>query len=518
MTAATLAGCAASAKQTRDPNTLVVLELSDGDTLNPLFSSNYYSSLYEGLLFDGLTQVGDNFTDLPDLATSWTSTPDRLHWTAELRRGVQWSDGAPFTSADVVYTWKAMLDPATAFPYRGMFTYIKSVTANGPYRVRYDLRTKNALFVQQGLGASILPAHVLAKIPFAQLRNSDFGEHPIGTGPYVLQTWRHDQDADFVANSRWWGGTQTLRRIVFQIVLNDQARTDAMEEGAADVDDQIGPSAFQLLQSGRRRFNMVRVPDLYTAVVMINFKRRGLSDVAVRRAIMYGWDRAAVDRGLYRGDYEQATSMTPAGLRRWYDPRVRDYPYDPARARAILDAAGYRVGPDGIRRRGNVRLSYELTDTPISGHVDIDADFQADMHAIGIDIIVREIDFATLINDQQNGKYDLSVILWGGVPDPDETTLLGCDQFPPNGNNDMFYCNRRLSRDLDLGLQTLDYPKRRKLYDDMQRIVAEDVPLLYWAYPYYELALSPRVQLNLKTILPDLYLYRDVQHWRLAPL
>ncbi|MGH7714976.1 MAG: hypothetical protein ACREML_03160, partial [Vulcanimicrobiaceae bacterium] len=122
------------------------------------------------------------------------------------------------------------------------------------------------------------------------------------------------------------------------------------------------------------------------------------------------------------------------------------------------------------------------------------------------------------INDAQDGNFDLGAIQWGGVPDPDQDTLLGCDQFPPNGNNDMHYCDPAVSRDVELGLKTLDYQARKKIYDDMQRRVAEDVPVLYFADAYFQVAVSPRVHFNMKTVLPDLALYRDVQHWKLGPL
>ncbi|MGH7715399.1 MAG: ABC transporter substrate-binding protein, partial [Vulcanimicrobiaceae bacterium] len=417
--ALSLAGCNASAKPSRDPNTLVVLELADADTLNPFFANNYYSFLYYGLIFDGLINVGDNFTNVPDLATSWKSTPDKLHWTVELRRGVKWSDGAPFTSHDVVWTWRTQMDPATGFPYRGQFTYIKSVTAEGPYRVRFDLRNKNALFESQGLGAAILPAHLLERIPHAQLRTSDFGEHPIGTGPYVLEKWRHDQSAAFKANPNWWGGTQTVKRIVFEIVLNDQARNDAMIEGSADLDDNIAPASFDELKLAHTKLQLIRIPDTYTTFLYVNFRRPGLNDIAVRQAMMYGFDRKAIVDGLYRGDFALATSLVPQGLRLWYDPKVKKYPYDPDKARMLLERTGYRLGADGVRRRGKVRLSYVLDDTQASGHLDLDAAFQADMRAIGIAITIRSIDFATYINDAQDGNFDLGAIQWGGVPDPD---------------------------------------------------------------------------------------------------
>lgn len=514
---ATLGGCAASAKQTRDPNTLVILERGDGDSLNPLFSSNAYAFLYQSLIFDGLTTVGDNFTDAPDLATSWRSTPDRQHWTVDLRRNVYWSDGAPFTSRDVVFTWQAMLDPKTGFFYRGQFTYVKAVTAQGPYRVRFDLSSKNALFTSQALGSDILPEHVLGHVPHDQLRTTAFGEHPVGTGPYVVQNWRHDQDVTFVANRRWWGGNQSVKRIAIEIVLNDQAGVDAMEEGAADVDDAIVPSSFESLEQGKRKFRMVRVPDLYFDMFEVNFRRPGLSDVRVRRAMMYGWDRQALAEGYYHGDEEVATGITPIGLQRWYDPNVRRYPFDPNRARRILDEAGYLPGPDGVRHRGGTRLAYTLTITGVTLQ-NLGADFQADMRQIGISIKIRDIDFATAVQDATNGDYDLTAVAWGGVPDPDEETLLGCDQFPPNGNNDMHYCNQRITHDLILGLETLDYAKRKQIYDDVQRIFAEDVPTLFQGFRYYEDGISPRVRFDASKALPDLYFFRDVQHWRLGPL
>jgi peptide/nickel transport system substrate-binding protein len=513
-----LGGCSASGKTHRDPNTLVVMELGDADILSPLYSANYYATLYEGFVFDGLVAVGDNFTDAPDLATSWKGSADGKHWKVELRHGVRWSDGKPFTSKDVVYTWNVMLDPATAFPYRGQFAFVTSVKADGPYRVTFDLNAQNALFVSQALGAYILPEHVLGSVPHAQMRQSNFGEQPVGTGAYVLKEWRHDEQLTFERNPYWWGGAQSLPRIVVRAVINDQARIDAMEEGSADVDDGMGPSGYSILKQDRANLRLLHIPDLFIQFVYINFKRPGLSDLNVRRAMMYGWDRAGIANGFMRRDADVATSLVPDGLKLWYDPNVRKYPYDPARARRILDAAGYRLGRDGVRAKGPVRLSYVLS-LPGSGTgstQDFAAEFQADMREIGIAIDIRSIDYATFLGETAVGKYDLADSGWGGVPDPDQETLLDSNQFPPNGNNEMFYSNPRVDRDLRTGISTIGYRKRKPYYDDLQRIVAEDVPFLYYVDLYYRTALSPRVILSRGGILPDTYLFRDVAHWRLA--
>lgn len=512
-------GCGAGKRLARDPNTLVVMELGDADTLNPLYTSNYYGVLFETFIFDSLVNFGSNFQVVPALATSWKGAPDGLHWTVELRHGVTFSDGAPFTSRDVVWTYQAMLNPATGFLYRGQFAFIKDVVAEGPYRVRFDLSQTNATFVSQGMAAPILPAHILAKTPFAAQRQSGFGEHPVGTGVYSFVRWQHDEQLSLKRNPHYWGGTPLIPRIAFLIVLDDQARIEAMESGNADVDDGLGPGSYEVLKEARTDLRLLHIPDLFTAFMYLNFKRPGIPDLAVRRAMMYGWDRQADLEGLSRGDIAIATGIVPEALRTWYDPNVRRYPYDPARARALLDAAGYRLGPDGVRRRGNVRLAYTLN-FPGSGQPDFESEiapaFQADMRSIGISITIQQLDYATFIERTQDRNFDIAISGWGGVPDPDQLTLLGCDQFPPAGNNDMSYCNKRIDRDVHLGIKLVDPAKRKPVYDDMQREIADQLPVLYYDSEFYRVAISPRVQFDFSHVLPDDFLFLNVGRWRLA--
>jgi peptide/nickel transport system substrate-binding protein len=512
-------GCGAGQRVTRDPNTLIVLELADATTLNPLFSSNYYSAVYESLIFDGLVNIGSDYQPIPDLATSWTATPDGLHWTVELRRGVRWSDGTPFDARDVTWTYAAMLSPDTGFPYRGQFAYIRSVRADGAYRVRFDLAQPNALFVLEALNAPILPRHILGGIAFKGQQASTFGEHPVGTGPYALREWRHDEQLTLTRNPHFWAGPAAIATVAFRVVLDDQARTDAMQRGEADVDDGMGASAFQILKEGHAKLQLLHVPDLYSEFVYVNFARPGLEDVRVRRAMMYGWDRVREIAGLTHNDADPALGIIPVALRYWYDPHVRVYPYDPARARASLDAAGYRAGADGVRRRGKVRLEYTLS-FPGNGQasfaLQIATVFQADMRAIGIAIDLQQIDYATFLTQTQNEQFDLAISGWGGTPDPDQETLLASDQFPPAGNNLMHYHSPRMDRDLRVGLATIDPAKRKPYYDDMQRLIAEDVPVLYYEFPFSRTAISPRVKLDVTHALPDQYLFLSLGRWRLV--
>ena len=512
-----LAACAsASAAPKHDPSTLVVVYGSDANTMNPLFANNEPSFLFYGLIFDGLTAPGPKYATIPWLATSWKSTSDHLHWDVELRHGVTWSDGKPFDSRDVVFTWKTMQDPKTAYAYAGQFAYVKSVTAVGSYRVRFDLSHANVLFVSGALVAPILPEHILGKVPAAQQRLSSFGQHPIGTGPYVLASWHHDDTVSFARNPHWWHGPAKIPKIEFRIVLDNDARVDAMADGSADLAVSMAPADYRTLRGLAPQLTYYHVPDLYTRFIMSNDTVPGLRDVAVRRAMMFGWDRTAVAKGLYHGDVLVNDSLVPWALASWHDAKIAQYPYDVARARAILDAAGWRVGPDGIRRRGNVRLDFTLKNsTGDSTLSDVCVAFQADMRAIGIAIDIQQLDYATFIDQTSFMHYQLALTAWGGTTDPDEYTFLDSSQIVPVGNNEMGYRNARVDRDLGAGLRSFDVRKRRAIYDDYQRVTSQTLPVLWGYDEKFSAAYSDRVRISRGAALPDLLFWWNVSDWSL---
>jgi peptide/nickel transport system substrate-binding protein len=514
---AILAGCS-SASASRQPNTLVIVYSSDANTLNPLFANNEPAFLFYTFIFEGLTEYGPDFSVIPQLAKSWQSTPDHRHWDVDLRQHVTWSDGAPFDARDVVYTWKTMLDPQVAFPYAGQFSYVTRVAARGPYRVHFDLSGSNVLFVSQALALPILPEHILGKIPAAQQRISPFGQHPIGTGPYVLERWEHDDTVNFVRNPRWWHGRPNIERLQFRIVLNNNARVDAMVDGSADLYPSMAAADYRTLQMIAPHLTYYAAPDLFSRFIMTNDTVPGLDDVAVRQAMMYGWDRRALAEGIYHGDVILNDSLIPWALTGFHDAAVTKHPYDPARARTLLDAAGWRLGPDGIRRRGNVRLAFTLKSaTGSSSLALVCAAFQADMHAIGIAIDIQQLDYATFIDQTSTSHYQMALTGWGGVPDPDQFGFLDSSQIPPVGNNDSGFRNAHVDRDLQSGLTTFDPAARRAIYDDFQRVTSETVPVLWGFDEKFTASFSTRLHINLRDALPDYYFFWNVYDWKLDP-
>jgi len=513
-----LVGCAANADSQRDPNTIVSLTRTDGATMNPMYAQTVEdAAVYDQLLFEGLSYVGADYLPHPRLATSWTPSADGLHWTVDLRHDVRWSDGVPFTSKDVVFSYRLFLDPKSGFLDIGSIKYIKRVTADGPYRVRFDLAYRSAVFTLNAFGEFLVPEHILGKIAPDRQRFSSFGEHPVGTGPYMLKSWQHDSETVFVRNPYAWRRPK-IGRIEVRTIFNDQSEMEAMANGSADLIDDLSSTQYLQLQRIAPKVKLMTFASLYIDVVELNLTRPGLSDVAVRQAMMYGYDRKALVDGLYDGKVEVTNDLIVRALKHWYNPKVPVYPYDPAKARAILDAAGWKVGPDGIRSNGRTRLSFELMINQGSSIItDEMLTFAGDMRDIGIDVRLRQLDFASMVARSYSGNYDMTANGRGGAVDPDLTTILASSQIPPNGSNTTRYRNAIVDRDLKLGLTTIDDAKRRQYYDEMQVELGKTLPILPQRGRFAALAHSPRLVLDPKVTLQSPLLYFNVEDWGIQP-
>ena len=293
---------------------------------------------------------------------------------------------------------------------------------------------------------------------------------------------------------------------------------EALANGSADMIDDLSSTQYQQLKRIAPQIRFMTFESLYSDVIELNLDRPGLSDVAVRQAMMYGYDRQALVHGLFADHVKVQSDLIVPALKHWYNPRVPQYPYDPAKARAILDAAGWKVGPDGIRTNGKTKLSFELLLNQGSALLtDEMLTFIEDMHAIGIEINLRLIDFASQVARNYSGKYDITANARGGTVDPDYTTILASDQIPPNGANTTHYRDLIVDRDLKLGIQTVDDAKRRQYYDEMQMELGKTLPLLVQRGRFAALAYGPRVVLDPKTTLQSPLLYYNVNEWSLRP-
>jgi peptide/nickel transport system substrate-binding protein len=514
-----LTGCGSRGAAPREPGTITSVTRTDGATMNPLFAQTVEDALvYPQLIFESLSYTGTDYLAHPRLATSWSHSPDGRHWTVELRHDVRWSDGQPMTSKDVVFTYNALIDPKTIAISSGDLVYLQRITADGPYRVKFDLKYPSATFTINGMGveASIVPEHILGKVPHDRLRFTDFGEHPIGTGPFKLERWLHDSETDFVRNPYAWRPPH-IDRFIVRTIFNDQSALEALENGSVDLYDDLGSSQYKQLDAYPQIYRQT-FASLYTDVTLPNTRRPGLSDVNVRRAMMYGQDRAALVKGFFDNRVPIPDGLIPIGLTHWYNPHVVKYAYDPAKARAILDAAGWKVGADGVRRRGNQRLAFELLLNQGSALLtNIMIAFCSDMQAIGIDVSLRQLDFPSMVAREYKGNFDLIAEGFGGATDPDMTAVLSSTQYPPAGNNTTFFTDKTMDELLKRGLTELDDNKRRAIYDQVQVETAKQVPILWQYGRFAGYARSAHLQLDPKTTLQSPLLFFNIEDWKDVP-
>lgn len=489
--------------------------------MNPMYAETVQdAAIYGQLLFDGLSYIGADYLPHPRLATGWTHSPDGLHWDVDLRHDVRWSDGVPFTAKDVVFSYRTYLDPKVGYLDIGTIKYVKDVYAEGPYRVHFDLQHPSATFEGGVLGENLVPEHVLGKIAPDRQRFSSFGEHPVGTGPYMLQSWQHDSEAVFVRNPYNTWRRAKIARFDFRTIFNDQSELEALANGSADLIDDLSYTQYKQLQRIAPHVKLLTFPGLYIDLIELNMSKPGLDDIVVRQAMMYGYDRKAVVHGMFDDKVDVPDSYVPRALTHWHTDNVMQYPYEPKKAEAMLDAAGWKRGPDGVRRKGKVRLEFELLLNQGSSLItDEMLTWVADMRAIGIEINLRLTDFASLVarTYDPKGNYEITADARGGIVDPDVTSVFDSTQIPPNGANTTRTRDPYLDKLLHEGLVTLDDAKRRAVYDKVQAELAKQLPWLPQYGRFAGTAYAPRVLLDPKVTLQSPLGYYNVQDWGLAP-
>lgn len=501
LAAAAVAGCTRSVSTPSGgrhiwtiPHVLRIADISDPDHLNPYLSEmdlvyDLSSLIYSYLVIaDGRGRlVGDLATEVPSLANGGISG-DGLEYTYHLRRGVLWHDGRPFTSRDVVASWRAVVNPHNDTLFREGYDRVASIDTPDDYTIVVHLRGRYPPFVTQFFaplqegGKPILPAHVIDRD--RDFNRSSLDQNPIGTGPFRFVSWQRGTQITLVRFNRYFKGRPRLARIELHIIPNDE--TIATQVRVHRVDLVVSPPG--ALLGEYRAF-----PDTLTAlrpwnaqeVLILNDRKPGLADVVVRRAIAWAVDYDALIAKVSHGVGEVAyNTLPPTAI--GYE-RLPPHAYDPARANRTLDAAGWERGSDGIRSRRGVRLAYTIAVIAGSTNLaDIALQLQQNLQAIGVDVALKAYPYNTIFAPTGpifSGTYDLAIYSTTLAWDPDVHFYVGCDQWYPRGSNVYDYCNHALDALEDTGLQTDDVLLRAAVYREASEIMWDTISYL----PLYEL-------------------------------
>lgn len=465
------AGCGASGDRPRD-DAFVVLLPTDVLQLDPRRVSDAYGLKVSRLLFGSLVTIDPHTLDVvPDLAERVTVVSPTVYRVL-LREGLRFSDGSTLDAADVIATYESVADPATRSPHARNYARVQSVVAITPRTVEFTLREPHATFLTD----LELPI-VRAEDRNAVLGTKD-GPLPICSGPYVL-TRRATGSLSLSANTHWYAGRPAHPRVRFVVVRDDNTRALRMLAGAGDVALNSIPPLLVPLFEGDSRFRVESVDGVGTTYLGFNTESPKLQDVAVRQAIAFALDRAAIVESKFHGRAHVARGFLPSA--HWaHDNDVATYQHDVRRANAMLDAAGVR-DPDGDGPRP--RMTLMLRTSSDRFRQSIGRALAAQLRDVGIEVDVRPSELATLLADLNAGRFELTTLQIPEVFEPHTlSSFFASDRIPGRGTgqgaNRFRYANARFDALLERGRSVNDRHERLAAYHEAQQILAHDLPAL----------------------------------------
>jgi peptide/nickel transport system substrate-binding protein len=447
-----------------EPGVVNFLIESMPTNLDPRIGTDGQSERIDSLIFSSLVELDPQRNPHGDLAEKW-EMPDPLTYVFYLRPGVKFHDGRALTSADVKYTFDSILNRSVTSPKRGSFSLVKSIETPDAVTVIFHLSEPRAAFLwdicRPAIG--IVPAGA----------GSDFAEHPIGTGPFRFVGAQQDDNVVLERNAAYFRTPAKIARIRFRVVPEAIVRALELRKGTADLElTSLAPDMIPVLQS-QPGIEVTEQPGSNYDYIVFNFDDAALAKREVRQALALATDREEIIRYLLRGQAHLADGPLPPNS--WaYEPSTAHFGYDPEQAERLLDSAGFRPlsEKDGMRLKVTMKTSTEES-TRLLGAV-----LKEQWRKVGVELELKPVELATLFSDLTRGSFQLSTLRWiGANSDPDFFEyIFSSRKMPPAGANRGHYQNAKLDALIDQARIESDRGKRRKIFSEIQKIVAEDVP------------------------------------------
>ncbi len=471
------------------PHVLRLADISDPDNLNEYLSTMDLVYFLSSLMYSYMVVAndrgqleGDLATQVPTLTNGGISA-DGKTYTYRLRHGVRWQDGAPLTSADVKFSWQAVVNRDNNTLHREGYTEVASIDTPDANTVRVHLKRRYPPFVskfftplQEG-GKPILPAHLLSR--YKSINQVPFNSAPVGSGPFKFVKWERGREIVFERNPLYYRGEPKLERIEFSIIPDDQTILNEVRLHHIDLVASPAITQYRLYRQLKDVTTEV-YPWNSQALFIINHSHPGLEDVRVRRALAMSIDYDAIISKLTQNTGRHAHDIIPpTAIGYTNDP---PYKYDPAGANALLDSAGYKRGPDGTRSSGTTRLDYTLDIIAGSDSERMTAvQVQQYFRAIGVHLALKTYAYNTIFTPDgpiYSGTYDFATYGVTQSWDPDMLYYIGCDYFYPRGENVYRYCNKQVDGYESAGLSTDDPAARASAYHSSEQILWQTVPYI----------------------------------------
>jgi oligopeptide transport system substrate-binding protein len=485
--AGALSGCRTGAPPLHFPPGAMVLNLasiSDVPTLDPAAGYDVESWMFEQMIFDTLVRYSDAGVDLvPDLATAWQSSPDATTFTFHLRRDAHFTDSRSVTSADFKYAIERVLDPATRS--KGIEYYraiagaadfiahrtkaVAGIETPDPWTIVFHLDAPDPIFLHKLAMpfASAVPRELVEKW------GEDFSRHVVGSGPFILKEWVGGQRIVLVKNPHYFvRAAPRLDAVVESIGVSEDLQWFKFEGGEIDV-SSIPPAVFPyVMKTPRLRKLTLRIVTVTTRYLGMNCQMPPFNDERVRRAFNYAVNKPKLIAVL-NGHGIAANGVMPPGLP-GFDPHLPGYPYDPARARQLLEQAGLAHGFEAT-----LWMPADQTMMILGQSV------QQDLDLVGVHLMLKAIAFPPFL---EAIRLPITVPLFfsgweADFPDPANffDVLLSRKQW--GANNDAFFSDPRVDALLAEAAPLSDLARRYAIYDQAERIIVDDAPWVFLYYP-----------------------------------
>jgi peptide/nickel transport system substrate-binding protein len=468
--------------------------IGEASTLIPVLASDASSHAVAGQIYNGLIKYDKDINIVGDLAESFDISKDGLTITFHLRHGVKWHDGAPFTSRDVLYTYRVVIDPKTPTAYAEGFKQVKTITAIDDYTVRvtYAIPFAPAL---ESWGMNILPAHLLEG---QDITKSPVGRQPVGTGPYRFKEWVAGQKIVLESNHEYFEGRPWIDRYIYRIIPDTSTMYMELKAGSIDL---MGLTPVQYARqttgtSFTSRFNKYRYPSSGYVYMGYNLRHPLFGDKRIRQALTAAIDKEELIHGVLFGMGQKAVGPIVPG--RWaYNPNVKDIAYNPKHAAELLAQAGWKEkNSDGILVKGGKPFSFTILTNQGNQQRLLTAQIiQQRLRFVGIDVKIRIVEWATFLKEfVDKGNFEVVMLGWSTGQDPDMYDVWHSSKTNPGELNFIGFKNSEVDRLLVEGRGTFDIEKRKKAYFRIQEIMADEQPYTFLYVPDALPVVSSRIR------------------------
>jgi len=468
----------------------------DPATLDPARLRDIYSLAVGQQLFDGLVQFDQTLSIAPALAQFWVASRDGLTWTFTLRKGVKFHHGREVTADDVVYSFTRLLDPRIRSAGADLFMTIQGATEFREGRARQvaglaalDRYTVRVILTEAPVPFVSVLAVGQAKIVPRELveeQGEAFGNQPVGTGPFRFVRWERGKEIVLAANPEYLDGPPRLGRLVFRIFPGEQADAVFREfQGGALEDSPIPSKDYRAIISGQR-YQHVRRPMFSLRHYGLNTRTKPLDDRRVRQALLHAIDREAVVSEIWLGRHHLARGILPPGTL-GFNPKLRGYAYDPARARELLSQAGY---PGGRGFPPITIWSSVRSEEVLREHERM----RSDLEAVGITAEFQyNPDWPSFSRAMAERKLPIFLRAWfADVPDPENFLVKLFHSASPR--NYTAYANPAVDALFEKARNESNIARRVELYRRAEEMILEDAPLIPIWHHAYERLFQPYVK------------------------